>query len=716
MTTTSPSPPSAAAGAASSTSPSFLQSAFIREDWIQKQLSLRAADFTESVPLTIHIATWNVNAKRPEEDIGPWLLSAEQEAAYSQYDVETLDIDSRGLLEPDLYVIGFQEIVDLNAGNLLVDHNATRPWEDRIERLLRQRYVQVANKSLVGLALLLYVRRPLHDCVSDVVVERVGVGIMGVGGNKGAVAVHLSLYDSRFCFVNSHLSAHQGNSAGRNSDFAAIVQKCRFVDRRRAANAPPLQSDIYDHDFVFWLGDLNYRIDGLDLATLHALIEERRWPELLKGDQLLLNKAAGNAFPRFQEAEIAFAPTYKYQAGTDRYEKREDKKKRLPAWCDRIQWIGEGVQCLQYSRAELCTSDHKPVFGLYSLQAAVLVPDKREAVKAQLLQELDAQENEAMPRISIAPSVVHLERVTFDSAITRTLTVSNIGPSVAQWAFKQRSDAKDVHKRWLSVSPPYGLIPVGDSLSVTLTVHVTRESSARLMTGEDVLEDILILGLENGRDFFITVTGEYRRSAFGCSLEFLVNQPTPVRFSSPSAAAAAGAVLSLPKEIWRLVDWLYTRAMDTPGLFLTNGVQAEVEAVIDCIDTGAELSAAYNAHSVAECLLYFLKQLAEPLFPLSLAEQYDGRNLIDFCRQYALSRLSPSHYNAFVYLVSFLRELLLHRERNRLTAVQLVLVFSAALFHYEVDENDTSVGLAPGKTKPKSWIVLRHYLIAPEFP
>ena len=30
---------------------------------------------------------------------------------------------------------------------------------------------------------------------------------------------------------------------------------------------------------------------------------------------------------------IDFGPTYKYQPGTDNYERREGKKKRIPAWC-----------------------------------------------------------------------------------------------------------------------------------------------------------------------------------------------------------------------------------------------------------------------------------------------------------------------------------------------------------------------------------------------
>ena len=333
-----------------------------RANLLEDKLALRSAEFTEHVPLLLHLATWNVNAKRPEEDITPWLLSPQQAAAYSQYDVETLDIDASHLVEPDVYVVGFQEIVDLNAGNLLVDHNATRPWEDKIERLLKQRYVQVANKALVGLALLVYVRRALAEFVSDVVVKTAGVGIMGVGGNKGAVCVSMFVYDSHLVFVNSHLAAHQGNKEGRNSDFHAILQKVRFPDRRTGGSFGLLDRHV---DHVFWIGDLNYRIDLVrpdpanPAVALHRLagydelvkvIKRREWPTLHQLDQLIEQKKAAKAFDTFHEAPIAFEPTYKYAPGTNDYDTRNPNKVRLPAWCDRIQWTGDGVECLAYTR------------------------------------------------------------------------------------------------------------------------------------------------------------------------------------------------------------------------------------------------------------------------------------------------------------------------------------------------------------------------------
>ena len=53
--------------------------------------------------------------------------------------------------------------------------------------------------------------------------------MMGVMGNKGAVVVRLSLYDSTLCFVCAHMAAKRANVAGRNADFWSILSKTAFL-------------------------------------------------------------------------------------------------------------------------------------------------------------------------------------------------------------------------------------------------------------------------------------------------------------------------------------------------------------------------------------------------------------------------------------------------------------------------------------------------------
>lgn len=250
---------------------------------------------------------------------------------------------------PDLYVVGLQEIVDLNATNLVVDHNATEAWQEHIEATFRHHYPKtqftlLCSRHLVGIALLVWVKRDLRDMVQDLQSDTAGVGIMGVGGNKGGVAVRMRLFDSTVCFVNTHLAAHQNNVQGRNSDFHNVCKKLQFSVRSSSSSSSsstqggeegkPSTIGIFAHDFVFWIGDLNYRLNVTDLGfeEVFRRLESEGWRNLLQYDQLALEKAKGNAFTRFVEAEIDFPPSYKYQVGTQLYERRPDKKQRYPAW------------------------------------------------------------------------------------------------------------------------------------------------------------------------------------------------------------------------------------------------------------------------------------------------------------------------------------------------------------------------------------------------
>ena len=48
--------------------------------------------------------------------------------------------------------------------------------------------------------------------VGEVSTASVACGVLGVGGNKGGVAVSFTLYRRRLCCVSSHFAAHQVSS------------------------------------------------------------------------------------------------------------------------------------------------------------------------------------------------------------------------------------------------------------------------------------------------------------------------------------------------------------------------------------------------------------------------------------------------------------------------------------------------------------------------
>ncbi|VDO52124.1 unnamed protein product [Onchocerca flexuosa] len=75
-------------------------------------------------------------------------------------------------------------------------------------------------------------------------------------------------------------------------------------------------------------------------------------------------------FKNFKESEILnFRPTYKYDINSDNWD--SSKKKRVPAWCDRILWWNQkGVNIRQEfydSVPSIKFSDHRPVRALFYL-------------------------------------------------------------------------------------------------------------------------------------------------------------------------------------------------------------------------------------------------------------------------------------------------------------------------------------------------------------
>lgn len=68
-------------------------------------------------------------------------------------------------------------------------------------------------------------------------------------------------------------------------------------------------------DFVFWGGDLNYRINATR-DVVDSLLEENRHDVLMANDQLNLLLQFEKTFNGFNEGPMTFRPTYKYDTGT----------------------------------------------------------------------------------------------------------------------------------------------------------------------------------------------------------------------------------------------------------------------------------------------------------------------------------------------------------------------------------------------------------------
>jgi len=666
-------------------------------------------EWTKQRDLTVFCGTWNVNAKVPNENLEAWLCpyGAEKKA-------------------PDVYCIGIQEIVELNAMNIgMSDANSAKQsqmWEDKVEReALKGRYTKIMGKHFVGLMMVIYVRNELvlQNAISLKASEKIGVGKMGLG-NKGAICIRMNFWETSICFVNTHLTAGKSKCNNRNLDFESIISKVAFKLDGRSLK-------IKDHDYCFWVGDLNYRLNATDLIDVYKRIRASP-PDmsyLLNADQLLTERSSGRVFQGFLEQDITFLPTYKYIPGTLHYDDREDGKRRMPAWCDRVQWytkaktVGIGVSPTLYKRAELRCSDHKPVMAMFSTKSLVPKPKREiEHFRQALIRKLFEYENDHIPQVTLSKSTIDLGDVHFDKRAHDSLVITNTGKAMAEYHFVPVPGSMDgvAIKPWIQVHPESCVLLPGASKELHISAHVTKEFAQKFNKGAETIEHILILQLRPGRGArkhqeegmrksqFISVNGRYLASCFGCSLDYLCHASEAVR-SRRLITLPSSKAFKVPKELWRLVDHLFRRGgLFEYELFITEGDPHQVESIIEALNTGDPFEKKVSLHSVAETLVQFLRNLKHPVFPYAILNQVEGawggRAMNGFCKL-ALRQLKPINYRVFVYVVAFIREILKHSSHNKLTVDLLVPVFSKCLFEHDVT----------GRAQQ----IMRHFLSADNF-
>lgn len=639
-----------------------------KDEWINMMLKDKELEYTTLQPIRVCVGTYNVNGKAPKDvagvvtDLKPWLA----------FPADSL---------PDIYAIGFQEL-DLSAEAFVFnDSNKEEDWCKAIElSLALGDYVKLRSKQLVAMVLIVYARRTIIPHIKEIYSDAQGTGILGVMGNKGGVSIRFKVFDSTICFVNSHLAAHDNAVIRRNLDHQEICRRVMFTDRQAR------HFTIFDHDHLIWLGDLNYRIPLPD-AEVKQLARNGPFTKLLEFDQLGKQMRDKAAFTDFQEMAITFPPTYKYDPGTDEFDTSE--KQRTPAYCDRILYLKNKedpkISQVEYtSHPLLRISDHKPVRALFNIKARVCDRAKEREVFYGIVRQLDSIENKAMPVVNLSCIQFNFENVEYLKRQSQTLVVENVGQVPAKFSFIPKLDDTIVCKPWMEIQPMHsGLLRPGESQIVTISILVGDEDVAVLNAAKDVIDDILILHLENGKDSFLVVSGSFKKTCFGVKLQDSLPPPKP----PISILEGDMTPLIVSTEIWILTHYLFNHGLSEENLFFTPGDTVQMEEIRARLDSKQLLLPGTDVHSVAETYIQFLKSLPDPVIPFNMYQRCNAcSNSAILCRQ-LVSDLNAAHYDLFMYIVLFLKETLSHRTMNRLTSDRLALLFGSVMIRQETRSN-----------------------------
>eukprot|EP00010_Vexillifera_abyssalis_P003322 CAMPEP_0201554210 /NCGR_PEP_ID=MMETSP0173_2-20130828/38855_1 /ASSEMBLY_ACC=CAM_ASM_000268 /TAXON_ID=218659 /ORGANISM="Vexillifera sp., Strain DIVA3 564/2" /LENGTH=524 /DNA_ID=CAMNT_0047965409 /DNA_START=89 /DNA_END=1661 /DNA_ORIENTATION=- len=439
-----------------------------------------AITYSEELSLGVLVGTWNVGDKKPQpSELKDWLNVHYEHVGGSQY----YDIIAVGVQEC------FYKVEVAGESDPCEAH-----WINCLRHALGDRYTLISHLSVrESIRLCVFVKSSLEQYVSNV---EIGAETLTfpVGFRKGGTAVSFELFDSSFCFLNCHLTAHAGLDyvAERNADIATLF------DRVRTGNKHFNISNQFH--YLFWFGDLNYRFNtksalkqksflsklpfirktktqsthktnAPDRNDIVRLIKAGEWSELQKYDQLLDEKRKGNVLTFFLEGtqqknkaatfHPKFQPTYpfdqklsvdkQFDENGDRVYLDPAKKRRVPAWCDRILVrFFPGIHCrpLTYQcYPKVLSSDHAPVNASFRVRARRYQFSPEHDAHRFVLRIMHCEIRQAYPMFNTHTqrtcTVLALHSACMENPVSSPMVVTTNG-ALPQWSSECTPDMVSV--------------------------------------------------------------------------------------------------------------------------------------------------------------------------------------------------------------------------------------------------------------------------------
>lgn len=463
--------------------------------------------------------------------------------------------------------------------------------------------------------------------------------------------------------------------------------------------------------------------------------DKLEYEQVIREEEEAKKKDAEMTFRGVDEAAADEAVLFEYDPETDGAEYDENPAPTEDSGIVITKAGFEDRLCLDHyvSHQRVLSSDHKPLDAVFTLDYDAVDPKLKAKVHQEVARELDKAENEGRPSVTIvvdqhrqsdirsdalSPSFegVDFGEVRFDQSKTRTVAVANTGRVPATVGFVDRPVDAGQHggicPSWLFIhfdhptsnhnANPSTLLEhtlePGDVANVELTLHINDvDLVRRLNDNEETLEDVLVLRIHNGRDYFLPIRGRWLQSIFGRSINKLVRIPEggvrKLQHQRPDSSAhseAGGATgggdnnnnytavkWSAPREIFRLTEAtesLLERAVgewemtgqdrkDLDGKIVgwpfvaTKGAGAErihlKEAVRESLDTDTPFSETWPAEStslerleaVAETLLQFLQALEDGIITTELWTALETGIL---ARERSKTHLSPDEERTWI--------------------------------------------------------------------
>jgi hypothetical protein len=334
---------------------------------LKNNLNYLKEEFSDLNKLKIFVGSWNTANtelnKNKDLCLDSWLLPKDPK------------------LVPDIYFIGFQEVVELNATNVIMiseekQQQILNEWDLLVNFSIQKRgkYKKLVEMNLIGINFYCYVLENKFDKITKISKKKVKTGLGGTTGNKGSCCINFDYENTSISVACSHLAAGTNKNKERIKELNYILDLKleSFFNPEEFQNIMKEQFDLCDQsleevmpttttneeenkinvninqtpsseinndstlfkDSDIWIlfGDLNFRVD-MEYEEFSEYVKKGNWNKLLDYDQFIKFKLASlESMECIQEDEIKFPPTYKYIKDSDEYDykpKNKNKNKKV---------------------------------------------------------------------------------------------------------------------------------------------------------------------------------------------------------------------------------------------------------------------------------------------------------------------------------------------------------------------------------------------------
>jgi hypothetical protein len=330
---------------------------------LKSNLNYHREEFSEIEKIKLYVTTWNT--------------SSTEQSKISQINLDSLLIPKDPKIIPDMYFVGFQEVVKLNATNIIITgedklQQILNEWDKKVYEAISKigKYKKLVIMNLVGINFFSYILEDKYDKVKNISKKIVKTGFGGTTGNKGSCVINFDYENTNFCISCSHLVANKKNKRLKELEYILNLKLNTFYNPEKLKDKSNEQVDIInqsleeimapeeeltknqhsnsvcltnntalntlnknensnsndsilfkDSDVWILFGDLNFRID-MEYEEFSEFIKNgNSWDKLLDYDQFVKYQLASLSSNTYiKEDIIKFAPTYKYIINSDEFD------------------------------------------------------------------------------------------------------------------------------------------------------------------------------------------------------------------------------------------------------------------------------------------------------------------------------------------------------------------------------------------------------------